>query len=146
MARPLFAEAMEHLEWVEDPRYVTAADRLETGVRLEAEISNSIGGLDLAEFRERMDARTLTYGYAARNIELVDDPQLVENGMLIETDETEGPYTRTISNPIHMEGERKRTPTRAPEIGQHSTAVLRDFGFSNEEIEGWLRGGVVVEP
>ena len=137
---------MEHPEWVTDPRYLAPADRLENGVALESEIRDSISKLDLAEFRERMDARALTYGYAARNIELVDDPQLVENGMLIETDETEGPYTCTISNPIHIAGEQKRTPTRAPEIGQHSTGVLRDFGFSDEEIADWLRDGVVVEP
>ena len=79
---------MEHPEWVTDPRYLAPADRLENGVALESEIRDSISKLDLAEFRERMDARALTYGYAARNIELVDDPQLVENGMLIETDET----------------------------------------------------------
>ncbi len=88
---PLFAEAMEHPEWVADPRYLAPADRLET-------------------------------------------------------DETEGPFTRTISNPLHIDGEQKRTPTHAPEIGQHSTAVLRDFGFSDEEIADWLRDGVVVEP
>ncbi len=143
---PLFAEAMEHSEWITDPRYVTHADRLENSIALDGEIRDSISRLDLGEFRERMDTRSLTYGYAARNFELVDDPQLVENGMLIATDETEGPYTRTISNPIHIDGEQKRTPTRAPEIGQHSTSVLRDFGFSSEEIEDWVQSGVVVEP
>lgn len=143
---PLFAEAMECQQWLGDPRYLTPVERLENHAALESEIGESIGRLDLVEFRERMDARSLTYGYAARNVELVDDPQLVENGMLIATDETEGPYTRTISNPIHIEGEQKRTPTRAPVIGQHSVAVLRDFGFSSEEIEGWLHEGVVVQP
>ena len=143
---PLFAEAMECQQWLGDPRYLTPVERLENHAALESEIGESIGRLDLVEFRERMDARSLTYGYAARNVELVDDPQLVENGMLIATDETEGPYTRTISNPIHIEGEQKRTTTRAPVIGQHSVAVLRDFGFSSEEIEGWLHEGVVVQP
>ena len=143
---PLFAETMEHPEWLTDPRYATRVDRLENSVDLENAIGESIGKLDLAEFRTRMDARSLTYGYAAHNVELMDDEQLVENGMLVETDEPEGEYTRTVSNPIHIEGEQKRTPTRAPEVGQDSVAVLREFGFSDAEIEGWVRDGIVVEP
>jgi len=142
---PLFTEAMLHPEWQRDERFVTASDRLEHGDALAGLIAEAIAALTLEEFRARMDARGLTYGYAAQNRELVADPQLLDNGMFVPTDEAEGPFTRTVANPLEISGERQRTPTRAPETGQHSEEILHHIGCGDAEIDGWLRAGVVLQ-
>ncbi len=143
---PQFAAAMDRLEWLEDARFATPEDRLEHVDALESTIAEVIATLPLSEFRERMDARGLTYGFAARNHELVDDAQILDNEMLVPTAEGEGVYGRTVSNPIYIEGEKKRTPSRAPEIGEHTREILAELGFTAQRIEDWLDKGVVAAP
>jgi formyl-CoA transferase len=46
--------------------------------------------------------------------------------------------TLTVSSPFHIDGETKVAPRRAPVVGQHSEAVLREAGYSADEI-GRLR-------
>lgn len=143
---PQFTEAMLHPEWQQDPRFATAEARLEHADALASLIAEAVGALTLEEFRTRMDARSLTYGYAAQNRELVADPQLIDNRMLVATTESEGPYTRTVSNPIYLSGESKRTPAKAPGIGEHSVAILRELGCRDDEIDAWVSAGVVRQP
>ena len=45
--------------------------------------------------------------------------------------------------PFHIDGVQKVTPTRAPNVGQHTEVLLREAGYSGEEIED-LRGRGVL--
>ena len=62
------------------------------------------------------------------------DPGIWENGYLAEATGDEGETRTVVGNPIRM----SRTPLRpgavAPEIGEHSEEVLREAGFTEEEI------------
>ena len=40
----------------------------------------------------------------------------------------------TVSSPFHIDDAIKVAPVRAPAVGQHSEKVLRDAGYSAEEI------------
>jgi formyl-CoA transferase len=39
-----------------------------------------------------------------------------------------------VSSPFHVDGVTKVAPVRAPAVGQHSETVLRDAGYSADEI------------
>jgi formyl-CoA transferase len=49
----------------------------------------------------------------------------------------------TVSSPFLVDGEAKVAPRRAPAVGQHSEEVLREAGYSADEI-GRLQGLGVV--
>jgi len=51
---------------------------------------------------------------------------------------------RTVDSPIRMAGEEKRKPRRAPTIGEHTRAVLADFGFGEDEIAGMIESGAAA--
>ncbi len=74
--------------------------------------------------------------------EAIDDPQVTENGYVIELQhELLGPY-RTFAPPVRMD----RTPTRAqgpsPLLAQHTEEVLRETGVPDDVIESLLADGV----
>jgi formyl-CoA transferase len=49
----------------------------------------------------------------------------------------------TISSPFALNGTEKVAPGAAPDLGEHSEAVLREAGFSDAEIDGLRERGVI---
>jgi formyl-CoA transferase len=46
--------------------------------------------------------------------------------------------------PFHIDGETKTSARRAPSVGQHNESVLREAGYSSDDVER-LRGlGVIA--
>ena len=139
-----FTEAVYRPDWLTDPRFATVEARTENARDLQDAIAQAIRALSLETFRTRMDARKITYGYAAHNRDLSDDPQLVDNEMVVPTQNSEGDYHRTIMSPIRIADEQKRTPSRAPSIGEHTDEVLGELGFSLQDVAELRSAGVVV--
>jgi crotonobetainyl-CoA:carnitine CoA-transferase CaiB-like acyl-CoA transferase len=42
---------------------------------------------------------------------------------------------------VFVSGTRKRRPSAAPEVGQHTREVLEGLGYRGPELEALLRGG-----
>ena len=40
----------------------------------------------------------------------------------------------TVNSPLHVSGVVKVTPTRAPNLGEHTRTVLQELKFTSEEI------------
>ena len=76
---------------------------------------------------------------------MIRDAQLIENEVIVKTDSDMPEYQWTINSPINIEGERKRTPITAPEIGQHSEEILRNLGLSADSIAGLIADGAIAQ-
>jgi crotonobetainyl-CoA:carnitine CoA-transferase CaiB-like acyl-CoA transferase len=48
---------------------------------------------------------------------------------------------RTVDSPIRLAGEAKTAPRMAPDIGQHSGAILRELGLSQADVEQMIESG-----
>src|SRR4030095_4512475 len=90
-----------------------------------------------------LKANDITFSTVARVADVVTDPQLLANGLVVGTDSTEPGYDRTLASPFRIHDEAQRTPSRAPTIGQHSREVLREHGLGDAEIEALIGAGVV---
>ena len=75
--------------------------------------------------------------------EVVNDPQLRANDIVVPLEGAGGKLTSTISSPIQVHGVAKAPAKRAPALGEHSEAVLGQLGFSAAEIEGLRASGAV---
>ena len=65
----------------------------------------------------RLDERGLAVDAAGPSLHLFDDGEHL-----------------TVSSPFHIDGVDKVPPRRAPAIGQHSEAILREAGYSETDI------------
>lgn len=74
--------------------------------------------------------------------EAIDDPQVTENGYMIELDHPVlGPY-RTFAPPIRMDATPTRAQGPAPPLAHHTTEVLREVGLEDGAIERLIEDGV----
>lgn len=130
-----FLSAIGRDELIDDPRFATRESRKLNSEALVKVLDETFAQRDMAEWRKILDEAGITFGGVAVVNETLDDAQMQQIGALVPFADGRG---RTVSSPFHIDGERKVAPRRAPAIGQHNEEVLREAGYSANEI-GRLR-------
>jgi crotonobetainyl-CoA:carnitine CoA-transferase CaiB-like acyl-CoA transferase len=77
--------------------------------------------------------------------EALSHPQTVARKMVVELDHPQAGPTKALGCPVHF----SETPTRidrpAPMLGEHSRELLKEYGFDDGEIDGFVANGVIEE-
>jgi crotonobetainyl-CoA:carnitine CoA-transferase CaiB-like acyl-CoA transferase len=129
--------------WADDPRFGTIADRL----RNEDELDRLIAMRCREHPRDELLARLIDADVLTAPVneiaEAADDPQIRHNEMIVTTrHSTLGPLPVT-GVPIHLH----RTPgsvRRSPPVqGEHSEEILRELGYTSEDVGALAREGAV---
>jgi formyl-CoA transferase len=104
------------------------------------------GSQPMSHWREVFDKANLTYGLVRDPSDVIKDPQLQENGIIVPIDGAGGNLKLTVSSPIQVHGVNKVPAKRAPELGEHNEGILKELGFAPNEIEGLRASGVIGKP
>jgi crotonobetainyl-CoA:carnitine CoA-transferase CaiB-like acyl-CoA transferase len=83
----------------------------------------------------------VTFGAVRGPEEVISDPQLQLNDVVVPLEGAGGALTSTISSPIYVHGISKVSAKRAPALGEHSDEVLQQLGFTATEIESLHTSG-----
>lgn len=127
-----FLSAIGCTHLADDPRFATAAARKQNAGHLVAILDEIFAQRDLEEWHTILDRAGVTFGKVGAVDEASSDPQFQQIGALVPFADGNG---LTVSSPFHLDGETKVAPRRAPSVGQHTDAVLREAGFTAAEIE-----------
>jgi crotonobetainyl-CoA:carnitine CoA-transferase CaiB-like acyl-CoA transferase len=85
----------------------------------------------------------VTFGAVRGPQEVVNDPQLRLNDIVVPLEGAGGKLTSTISSPLRIDGITKVPAHRAPALGEHTEDVLEQLGFSATEIDGLRVNGAI---
>ena len=140
---PQLARAVGRAELIEDPRFTTRPDRHANHRALIHELDDAFATADLATWRRRLDEHGVAYGVITTLRDIPEDRQMLESGALAPLDDPQAGARHVISSPIWIDGAPRRKPSRAPEIGEHSAEILREHGFSVDEIEALRESGAI---
>ena len=138
--RPLL-NAIGREDLADDERFATKEARKQNATALVVELDAVFASRDMAEWRTILDAVGVTFGVVGRIDDVADDAQMQAIGALVPFADGK---TLTVSSPFHLEGEAKVAPRRAPAVGQHSEDVLRDAGYSADDIGRLRKLGVLA--
>ena len=67
-----------------------------------------------------------------------------ESGALAAIDDPGAGAEYVVSSPLWLDGAPRTRPSRPPAIGEHSEEILREHGFSPEEIEKLREAGALA--
>ena len=129
---PEFCERMGRPELVHDPRFAGEAI-LSNGLVGGEIVAEIIGGLTLAEWRERMDGAEGQWALVQNTYEVGMDPALRANGFIAKVVDTDGVERELVANPVQFD-ESPVQSRRAPQFAEHTDEVLRELGKSEDEI------------
>jgi crotonobetainyl-CoA:carnitine CoA-transferase CaiB-like acyl-CoA transferase len=141
---PLLAACVGKPEWASDPRFETAEGRAANAEVLTRGLEEIFLRHDWDVWRTRFLASGITYGPIAEPADHVDCPQVEANGLLPAFAGSSG--LRTVDSPIRLADEPKVTPRMAPNIGEHTRAILDELGLSAAQIERMAKSGAVEIP
>ncbi len=120
-----------------DPRFSDHAKLTQNMSQLTAILDEVFSSQPMAHWYEVFNGVHVTFGAVRGPQEVVKDPQLRANDIVVPLEGAGGKLTSTISSPIQMHGVAKVPAKRAPEIGEHNEEILEQLGFSATEIEGF---------
>ncbi len=136
-----FLSAIGLEDLADDPRFETREARKLNATALVKVLDEVFAQRDMADWRQILDAAGVTFGTVSTVNETSDDAQMQQSGGLVSFADGAG---MTVSSPFDVEGETKVAPQRAPSLGQHTDAVLREAGYSADEIERLRSLGVLA--
>jgi crotonobetainyl-CoA:carnitine CoA-transferase CaiB-like acyl-CoA transferase len=137
------AEVLGHPEWRDDPRFRTNTDRMANLEELVRLMNTVLFTRTRTEWIERFDAAGVPCGPVHSIGEALSHPQTVARGMVVETQHPAAGPTKAIGCPVHFSATPAAVTRPAPVLGEHTREVLRDYGYSDDEIDGFVADGVV---
>jgi formyl-CoA transferase len=77
--------------------------------------------------------------------EAVTDPQLLANDIIVPIEGAGENLKSTISSPLKVHGVSKVPARRAPDLGEHNDEVLKQLGFTSDEVSSFRSSGAIPQ-
>jgi crotonobetainyl-CoA:carnitine CoA-transferase CaiB-like acyl-CoA transferase len=137
------ANAIGRADLLTDSRFADPAKLMLNMPQLAAILDEVFGGQPMAHWYEVFNGVHVTFGAVRSPQEVITDPQLQLNGIVVPLEGAGGKLTSTVSSPIQVHGVTKVSAKRAPSLGEHNAEVLGQLGFSAAEIDALQVSGAV---
>src|SRR6478736_823394 len=135
------AKAIGRADLLTDSRFSDPTKLLANMPQLAAILDDVFGAQPMAHWYEVFNNVHVTFGPVRGPQEVIDDPQLRLNDIVVPLAGAGGKLTSTISSPIRVHGVAKVPARRAPALGEHNEEVLKQLGFSESEIDDLRASG-----
>jgi crotonobetainyl-CoA:carnitine CoA-transferase CaiB-like acyl-CoA transferase len=137
------ADALAHPEWKSDARFATNAARMNNLDALTAAMDATLVTRGVAEWIAVFDAAGVPAGPVHSIGEALAHPQARARGMIVDLVHPQAGATRALGCPIHFSATPTSVTRPAPMLGEHTREVLREHGYDDAAIDGFIAEGVV---
>jgi crotonobetainyl-CoA:carnitine CoA-transferase CaiB-like acyl-CoA transferase len=126
-----------------DPRFSTNAARVEHYPELRPMLAVPLKGRPRAIWQEALTRAGVPVGAVRDVSEALADPQLAAREMLLEMEHPTAGSLRQLGVPVKLSSTPGAMRCPPPRLGEHTDAVLAEFGFGEADIRDLRNGGVI---
>src|SRR6202008_1329271 len=137
----VLAKAIGRADLLADARFSDPSKLVQNMPQLTAILNEIFSSQPMAHWYEVFNGVHVTFGAVRGPQEVVEDPQLRANDIVVPLEGAGGKLTSTISSPIQVHGMAKVPARRAPALGEHNEEILEELGFSASEIDSLHASG-----
>ena len=123
------------LDLHEDERFNTLPARVANRTLLQQLIDNAMSNWTTDVICQRLDSYEIPVAKVNSLDELASDPQIMEQGALLDIEHPSAGLMRVANTPFKFHGQRDVPGLHAPELGEHSAEVLRELGRPQADID-----------
>ena len=138
-----FCEATGQPRLISDPRYATLAARAENNAELVKHFDEVFATRTRDEWMSLFVPRGLLFCSIQHASEVKNDPQAQANDYVVDFEDPNLGKIKIPGYPIHFSACSAGTRTLAPKLGEHTSSVLREAGYTEPEIEALMASGAV---
>jgi crotonobetainyl-CoA:carnitine CoA-transferase CaiB-like acyl-CoA transferase len=138
-----FCETIEAKAIAENPNYKSGALRSTNRDALNAEIDTYLGNRTSEEWIERFNKAGVPCGPIYAIDQMFADPQVKHLQMAQTVNKKDKSKMALVAQPVRLSRTPSRLVARPPELGEHTDAVLKEFGFSKRDIAALHQAGAV---
>jgi len=139
------ARALDHPEWVEDPRFSSPAARDRYVNERLVMTQEVLRTGTTAQWMERLEEYDVPCAPALTRNEVLNHPQIIASGTLIEIDHPISGRLRQARPPARFEHTPAGVRFGAPRLGEHTDEILLEIGYTSAQIEVLRAAGVIGE-
>ncbi len=130
---------------VVDPRFATREDRKRNRSELNAELELVLAARPAAQWEELLAEVSVPAGRILSLDEALRQDQVRVRELVheVRVDLIERPTVQVLGSGVHVDGSALRPSSAPPRLGEHTTEILRELGYSLDEIHS-LRASAAV--
>ncbi|MFT3929688.1 MAG: CoA transferase [Spongiibacteraceae bacterium] len=132
---PELCRRVEREDLLSDSRFVTSDLRTEHGEALSAELSAAFLRKNLAQWQVAFKHWDAPWELIQTISEVATDPQATANDYLFAVKVADGTDVTVVAGPVSFNGNAvPNTPTRSPDLGQHTSELLAEIGIGANDL------------
>jgi crotonobetainyl-CoA:carnitine CoA-transferase CaiB-like acyl-CoA transferase len=140
----LFCEATGQTALLKDSRFSSEASRRANCQELIELFDSVFATKTRTEWMEVFRAHGLMFCPVQEIHEVFTDPQALKNNYVVDFDHPALGKVNILGYPIHFSSARAGTRSVAPALGEHTKPIMKQLGFTDEEIQQLKNEGVIA--
>lgn len=140
---PPFCEAIGREEWTDDPRFATFDDRVANREAFDELLDDVFRQKTTDEWIEILREHDIPSTPINSVSDIVENPHIEAREMVAEMEHEELGTFKTPGNPVNFDSLDVSIRRAPPKLGEHTTEILAEQGYSPEEIARFEQNDIV---
>lgn len=128
----------------EDPRFATEKKQLKNRETLNALLAERFRARTTETWMAELEPQGIFCARVHTFAEATEHPQTAPNNLIVEMEHPEAGDLKLSGTPIRLQATPPQLRHPPPDLGEHSTVIARELGYTQEEIDRLVENGVLV--